>query len=232
MRGMIRCVLIALAALVLVGCKHAVAPALKAAAPPALGASGWTAASDPETGVSIALPPGWRKGVAKTLDTASLMGGDADLSNAGGAASEMGAELDKQNAEMEKQEFAKMRKDEGIVLHCTDGSKPIPAEEPTRLYVKKIPDAGYSTLEDGAAAEKSDAHRSMKVSIVDLPVGKAARLVAKGQNRIGDVECHVSYVFLDGPDAYILRFASTNAPDAILGIERNVAESFRLSRPK
>ena len=220
----------ALALLALLGCHRAEAPHLKAAAPPAPGTSGWTAASDPETGVSIALPPGWREGVAKTLDAASLMGGDADLSNAGGAASVMGAELDKQNAQMEKQELAKMRKDEGIVLHCTDGSKPIPAEAPTRLYVKKIPDAGYSTLEDGAAAEKSDAHRSMKVSIVDLPVGKAARLVAKGQNRIGDVECHISYVFLDGPDAYVLRFASTNAPDAILGIERNVAESFRLSK--
>ena len=232
MRGMIRRLPHVLALLALLGCHRAEAPHLKAAAPPALGASGWTAASDPETGVSIALPPGWRTGVARTFEASSLMSGDTDLAGAGGPASAMGAELEKQNAEMEKASLAKMRKDEGIVLHCTDGSKPIPAEEPTRIYVKRIPDAGYATLADASLAEKQDAHRSMTVSTVDLPVGKASRLVAKGQNRIGDVECHVSYVFLDGPDAYVLRFASTNNPDAILNVEKDVATSFRLSRPK
>ena len=221
-----------LAILSLIGCKSEVAPRLNAVAPPDLGSSGWTAASDPESGVSITLPPGWRMGVARTLDASALMGGSADLGSAGAPASEMGAELMRQDAEMEKQALAKMRKEEGIVLHCTDGSKPTPAEEPTRIYVKKEPDAGYGTLATAAKAEEQAGHREMKSSIVDLPVGKVARLYTKGQNRIGDVECHVSYVFLDGPDAYVLRFASTNAPDAILGIEKDVAQSFRLSKPR
>ena len=214
------------------GCKHADAPRLTIVAPPALGSTGWTAVSDAESGVSFAVPPGWRAGVARTFDASSLMGGDADLGAAGGPAAEMGAELIKENAAQEKAELAAMRQKEGIVLHCTDDSKPIPAEEPTRIYVKKISNAGYGSLDEAAKAEEQDAHRSMKVSTVALPVGKSARLVAKGQNRIGDQECHVSYVLLDGPDAYVLRFASTNNPDAILGIEKGVAETFRLSKPK
>ena len=221
---------LALSFLLLWGCKHAEAPRLKAAAPIALGSSGWTAASDRESGVSIALPPGWRVGVAKVVDASSLMGGETAVASVAGQANEMGAELEKQNAEVERTTLAKMRKEENIVLHCTDDSKPLPAEEPTRIYVKRLPNAGYATLDDASLAEKQDAHRSMTVSTVDLPVGKAARLVAKGQNRIGDVECHVSYVFLDGPEVYVLRFASTNNPDAILNIEKDVATSFRLSK--
>ncbi len=220
--------LLALPLLLLVGCKHP-GPPLKAAAPPDLGSSGWTTAFDKESGVSIAIPPGWRMGVARTLDASSLMGG-GDLGSAGGPAQEMGAQLMREDAAMEKRELATLREKQGIVLHCTDGSKPIPAEEPTRIYVKKIPKAGYGNLDEAGVAEQQDQHRSMDKSIVDLPVGKAVRLVAKGQNRIGDQECHVSYVFLDGADAYALRFASTNAPDAILRIEKDVARTFRLAK--
>ena len=67
---------------------------------------------------------------------------------------------------------------------------------------------------------------------MDLPVGKAMRLNAQGRNRIGDEECHVSYIFLDGNDAYVLRFASTNSPDAILSIEKDVAKTFRVMPKK
>ena len=68
----------------------------------------------------------------------------------------------------------------------------------------------------------------MDATVVHLPVGDAVRLKAQGRNRIGDEECHVSYVFLNGPDAYVLRFASTNAPEAILSVEKNVAQTFRV----
>ena len=62
------------------------------------------------------------------------------------------------------------------------------------------------------------------------PVGKAWRLFTQGQNRIGDVECHVSYLFVDGDTSYVLRFASTNSPEAILNIEAQVAPSFRVRK--
>ena len=218
----------------LAGCRHAVAPALKDVPPPGLGGSGWTTAFDKPSGVSIALPPGWRVGVPRTFDPASIMGGAGagDVTAAARGTQETGTELAKMGADKEREELAKLREKENIVLHCVDGSKPTIAEEPTRIYVRKISDAGYANLDDAALAEKQDAHRSMDVTTVDLPVGKAARLKAQGQNRIGDVECHVSYVFLDGPDAYVLRFASTNNPETILSVEKNVAGTFRRVRAK
>ena len=193
----------------------------------AVGNTRWTAVSDPETGVALDLPPGWRTGVPKTFD-ASTMSSFGDSPGESAAMQQMTADFDKRDAEAEKKQLATMREKEGIVLHCVDGSKPTIGEEPTRLFVKRIPDCGYSTLEDATAAEKSDAHRAMEATVVHLPVGDAARLVAKGRNRIGDEECHVSYVFLNGADAYVLRFASTNNPEAILGIEKNVATTFRI----
>lgn len=204
---------------------------LKAAPLPEVGNSGWAAVGDPETGVALDIPPGWRVGVPKTFD-ASTMSGMGDGGQANEALQQMNADFAKQDEAAEKKQLAAMREKEGIVLHCVDGSKPTIGEEPTRLYVKKMSDSGFSTLEDAAAAEKADAHRAMDATIVHLPVGDAVRLKAQGRNRIGDEECHVSYVFLDGPDAYVLRFASTNAPDAILGIEKNVAQTFRVVKKK
>lgn len=223
---------LALLAFVLVGCKHAVAPSLKKAAPaPAPLAAGWTAASDPATGVSIALPPGWRVGVPRTLDVGSLMGGDTTNPNPmDPEIQKMAARMQQEDAEAERKTLATMREKEGIVLHCVDGSRPVPAEEPTRIYIKKIADASLATSADAAVAEKQDTHREAKVETVNLPVGKATRLLSKGQNRIGDQECHVSYIFLDGPDMYVLRFASTNAPDTILSVEKEVAKSFRIAK--
>ena len=221
-----------LAALLLAGCKHAAGPALKNAAPPSL-VAGWTPVSDADSGVSLSLPPGWRVGVPRAFDPGSLVNGGADAANPNPldpGLAEMAAGMRKEGEDAEQAALAKLREKEGIVLHCVDGSKPAVAEEPTRLYVKKLPDAGYATLADAATAEKQDAHREAKTEEVDLPVGKAARLLAQGQNKIGDVECHVSYVFLDGPDAYVLRFASTNNPSAILDVERGVAETFRVKK--
>ena len=141
---------------------------------------------------------------------------------------QLNQQMQQEDAEAEKKTLARMREKEGIVLHCVDGSKVTPAEEPTRLFVKYLPNAGQATLEDAGHAEASDQHREMKKEIVELPVGKVMRLTAQGQNRIGDQECHVSYIFLDGNDEYVLRFASTNNPDVILSIEKQVADSFRV----
>jgi len=230
---------LSLLVVLLAGCHHATAPALKAAVPPALGTSGWTAASDAETGVSLGVPPGWRVGVPRAFDPASLSGsslagsgegGDPSAPSANVAVQGMMDDMAKQSAAAEKATLAKLREKEGIVLHCVDGSKPIVAEEPTRFYVRFLKDAGYGTLDEAAAEEKSQSHQDMKIEKVSLPVGKAARLQVKGRNRIGDEECRVSYVFVDGKDAYVLRFASTNAPDAVLGIDRQVAETFRVAK--
>lgn len=227
--GVLRSAILPSVLLTLVGCHHAVAPALKRLPSPSVAGTGWTEAKDAESGISLDLPPGWRVGVPRVLDASSLMNGGADLSGVAGPASESGTELMRQDAAREKADLARMREKDDIVLHCVDGSKPTPAEEPTRIYVKRFVDAGVATLDEAVVKEEQDEHREAKVTVVDLPVGKAARLIAQGQNRIGDVECHVSYVFLDGPTMVALRFASTNNPDAILSVEKGVAQTFRVA---
>lgn len=236
---MVRFVFVLAPLALLAGCKHAEAPALKFVSLPSVAGTGWTAASDAETGVSLALPPGWRVGLPRAFDppTNQDQTGEAGAgtnSNESAAMnnvlSQMSAQMAQQDAEHEKEMLARMREKENIVLHCVDGSKPTIGEEPTRLYVKRLKDVHYSNLDEAAVAEKQDTHREAKTETVDLPVGKAIRLVAQGQNRIGDQECHVSYVLPDGPDAWVLRFASTNNPQAILNIERSVAQSFRVKR--
>jgi hypothetical protein len=130
----------------------------------------------------------------------------------------------------ELERLEQMRKQEGIVLHAVDSTRPTPSEEPTRIYVVKLPSAGFSLLADAVQQEKGRMKGDDPGKEVELPVGKAWRLQAKGRNRIGDVECHVSYVFVDGDDGYVLRLASTNNPEAILSIDAPVAESFRVAR--
>lgn len=231
------CLSFVLTAAVLAGCKTTVAPLLKDLPAPSVAGTGWTAAFDPESGVSLALPPGWRAGIPRGVMPGALTEGGATNPNpldpsivgtASAAGGDMLNALEKQEAELEKKTLASLREKEGIVLHCVDGSRTLPAEEPTRFFVKKIPDAGYGTLADAVSAEKAAAHREMKGDAVELPVGKAWRLQAKGRNRIGDEECHVSYVFVNGSDGYVLRFASTNNPSVILDIDRSVAQTFRV----
>ena len=223
----------ALLIFLIVGCKHASAPRLKAAVPVALAGSAWTAAFDEESGVSIAIPPGWRVGVPRAFDPGTFMNMDATNPNSlGSELQKTASALQTEDVALERKTLARLREREGIVLHCVDGSKPVVAEEPTRIYVKKVTGADYGTLEAAATAEKQDTHREAKVESVDLPVGKAVRLIAQGQDRIGDIECHVSYVLLDGPDAYVLRFASTNNPDATLTIDRQAAQTFRLAKAR
>ncbi len=214
--------------LLLLGCKHGSGVALKNTVPAPL-PPGWTFALDNESGVSVGLPSGWRMGVPRampSIPSPSEDGGTPPPMDP--ALAQLTHDMDAQSAAAEKKQLATMREKDGIVLHAVDGSKTTLAEEPTRLYVKYIPDAGWVNLDDAGHAEASSQHREMQKEILDLPVGKSMRLTAQGRNRIGDEECHVSYIFLDGNDAYVLRFASTNSPDAILSIEKDVAKTFRV----
>lgn len=220
--------------LLLAGCKHGSGIALKNPGPAPLPA-GWTLASDAETGVSVGLPGGWRVGVPRMIEpqsTAPTEEGAPTNQPMDPAIAQLSQGMQAESEAAEKQQLAKMREKDGIVLHAVDGSKPTIAEEPTRLYVKYIKDAGWSDLDEAGHAEASSQHREMEKQIVDLPVGKAMRLSAQGRNRIGDEECHVNYLFLDGNDAYVLRFSSTNNPSAILSIEKDVAQTFRLVAKK
>ena len=226
---------IAVLALLLVGCSPKPTVALKYPGPPIV-PDGWTVATDDATGVSIGLPPGWRLGLPRsTSPLGDTMGGDGsaptDPNNPDpnmAAIQNMAKEVQAQDEEAEKRSLAKMREKEGIILHAVDGSKPTIGEEPTRIYV--IQQKHGFSLQDAVTDERSHMAGEDAGTAVERPVGKAWRLFTQGQNRIGDVECHISYLFVDGDTSYVLRFASTNSPEAILNVESQVAPTFRVRK--
>lgn len=212
----------------LLGCAPTPGPKLKVVAKAPL-ESGWTEISDAETGISVAIPNGWREGIAParpTPDSQSLgsdTGGDAgaslppDLQN-------LQKELDQADQAVNAKVMAGLR-EKGIILIANDGSRTLQAEIPTRISVQRFKDV--NSLDAVKEAEAAQLFSEEKPTEVELPAGKAIRFVADGQNRIGDRETHVSYCFIDGNTGYALRLTSTNNPDVVLNNERKVAESFR-----
>jgi hypothetical protein len=222
-------------ALLLVGCQSKPSVALKYPGPAIL-PNGWTDATDDATGVSVGLPSGWRTGLPRsTPPLGDNLGADGnnptDPNNPDpnmAAIQNMAKEMQAQDEAAEKRQLAKMREKDGIILHAVDGSRPTIGEEPTRLYV--IQEKHGFSLEDAVTDERSHMSGEDAGKAVEMPVGKAWRLFTQGQNRIGDVECHISYLFVDGDTSYVLRFASTNSPEAILNVEAQVAATFRVRK--
>ena len=225
-----RCSRIVALAFLLIGCQPKPTVALKFPGPAIL-PDGWTVATDEATGASIGLPPGWRMGLPRsTQGLGDLAGGDGGVASDPNLAAiqNMAKEMQAKDEEAEKRSLAKMREKEGIILHAVDGSKPTIGEEPTRIYI--IQQKHGFSLQDAVTDERSHMSGEDAGKAVALPVGKAWRLFTQGQNRIGDVECHISYFFVDGDTSYVLRFASTNSPEAILNVEAQVAPTFRLRK--
>ena len=214
--------------LFLIGCAPTPGPKLKTVAKAPV-ESGWTEISDAETGISIAIPNGWREGIAPARPTpdSQSMGSETG----GEAGTSIPPELQNLQKELEQADQAVNAKvmaalrEKGIILVANDGSRTLPAEIPTRISVQRYKDV--NSLEAVKEAEATHLFNEDKPTDVDLPAGKAIRFIADGQNRIGDRETHVSYCFIDGDTGYALRLTSTNNPDVVLNNERKVAESFR-----
>ena len=242
-----RSLLFFLPLLLLAGCHKAGEP-FKAATAATL-APGWTKARDAESGLSLAMPPGWRVGMPKGQGGGFATGGGyssnpgiADMMGGGGGAgggmdpSAMmggmpGMEDNPQaqaqaaaRAAAEKKALAELRT-KGILLQCVNDANGTMGEEPTRFYLQEYKDCGG--LEGLKSAEKDALSNEGAGEAVTLPVGKAWMYQNKGQNRIGDTERHVSYLVCDGSTGYALRFVSTNDPKVFDDFHREVAKSLR-----
>jgi len=212
---------------ILGGCAAEAGPKLKTVAQAPL-EPGWTQISDAETGISIAIPSGWRQGVSPSV--AAI---DPQMLGIGTGASSDGAQPDLQGMQSaiedsnkaDADKKLKALREKGIILIANDGSRTLPAEIPTRIYVQMFKNVG--SLDAVRDAEATNLFNEENPTEVELPVGKAIRFVADVQNRIGDRETHVSYCFIDGNVGYALRLTSTNNPGIVLDNERKVAESFR-----
>lgn len=113
----------------------------------------------------------------------------------------------------------------GVLLQCVDGSNGTMSETPTRFYLQAYKNCGG--LEGGKGIAKDELSNEGEGAAFASPVGPAWCYRSKGRNRIGDLEQHIEYVFGDGPDAYLLRFTSTNNAEVFEPSHAEVARSLR-----
>jgi hypothetical protein len=203
------------------------------AAPSSTLADGWTLATDPQSGVSVGVAPGWRQGVDLTTDAmgqASGIANQTSIADPNNPMTQMQNQVNAMNKQEEDQALADL-KAKGIVIQVIDGSRPIPGEERTRYYVKVVDHGGNCSLDDAVNDEK-EAISGAVVQNIQLPIGKAAKFTSDTKTIGGDEVTRVSYVVVDGHNAYSLRFISTNNPGIIQRVADQVAQTWRIQPTK
>jgi hypothetical protein len=212
---------------------------VKKAPDPVLSA-GWKLVKDDETGVQIGVPSGWQvgmdspaslTGLANSLGNASPDQTSPDLSSVpqDSALQQLQTQMAADSAKQEKEALEKLRA-KGIILHVIDGSKPTVGEERTKYTVQKL-DKGHNVSLEEARDEEVEYFKGWGANpakLVNLPIGPAYRIDADYKTRGGDEVERVSYVVVDGTNSYFLRFVSTNNPQAVLSVEKDVADSWRI----
>ena len=193
---------------------------------------GFTAASDAESGVSLAYPSGWRPGQYPVMTLGSMDSGSGETAipdpNAGDPAAKLDTALQKANKQMDTQE-QKALKQQGIVLMFNDGSKPIPSEENTRFYLQTKDDVrGLADAADVFAQTMVFA----KKTPIDTAIGKCIRLNSDYTNKIGDKLHEIGYVWADGSKGYALRFICTGEKQPIASVAEPVMNTVRIKPQK
>lgn len=206
------------------------------AAPPAQLEGGWNLATSRDKTVSVGVPSGWRAGVDTAMSGMPGMGNLPRMDAAPGGPStdiglnnqiqqmEQNMQADSQKEEQEK--LAKLEK-EGIIVNVINGSKPIPGEQRTRFYVKRVHDSPGS-LDDAAEAERKHYGSKDKPTPVKLPIGPAFRITEDDSLRDGMTMHQISYVIVYDADTYLLRFESEEDISAIQQVAEPVAMSLRI----
>lgn len=233
-----RSTLILLAGLSIIGCSSG--PAIVVTKTAFVLPPGATQAQSDDKSVTVGLPGGWRVGVSGGMSSHDMMSGmvgDAGSGASGdnSASGELGkalGDMAKQNeAEMKKeeQEALEKYKAEGIILHCVNSSKPIPGEKPTAFYIKKQSQGGNWSWEDAEKSEVGQYKTKPKAAKIALPIGQAIRMQDTWQLVDGANYTEISYVIPNGKDLYTLRFITEESAEVLTGIDKQVAESFRIN---
>ena len=218
------------------GCKKGEESHVTVAAPVTLD-PGWTFTESRDHAVSLAVPSGWRAGADSAMGNLSELAASVGNASAGGQPQSdpnVGPDMQNlaqkvaQDSQKEEQSALANLERKGIIINVVNGSKPIPGEERTRFFVKKThSDGSVSLLE---AVENEQTHYAFKPKPTDiaLPTGKAAKLSADDSLKDGATLHQISYVIVDGGDAYVLRFVTEEDAQSIQSVAAAVANSLRI----
>lgn len=207
-------------------------------APPAQLPSGWSTAQSSDKTVTIGVPGGWRYGIDTTMSTMPGMAADMgqpsgnsqlpnDSSGLGAQIQQMEHNMSEQSKKEEKEGLAKLE-EKGIILNVINGSKPIPGEQRTRFYVKRVHDSGVNSLEAAAEAEQKHYGAPDKPTPVKLPIGHAFRIAKDDNLRDGMTMHQISYIVVDDADVYLLRFETEEDAQSIQSVAEAVAQTLRI----
>ena len=196
--------------------------------------TGWVVIEDKGQGISVAIPPSWKAGTGTASDLSSMMNNGVDPSTAGqvdpnSALGQIQGSMEGSAKLDEAKEAARLAA-KGIYLSATDGSRGTIGETRTSLDLKKVAHDGSYSMEDAVADEK-DSLRGLGAGDpkpIKLPIGNAVKFNAEATTRGGDKVNHIHYVVVDGKNVYVLRFRSTNNPQAIQSVADDVVNTLRI----
>jgi hypothetical protein len=218
------CLGVALAGVLVTGCKHGPATTLKIVPfelPP-----GYTKVENPEQGLAIGAPPGWGIGAVSTMDVGGLAG--MDPSSMGGG--DFAAKMEKANEEQAKADV-KALEAKGIYLSIIDkGARPVVGEERTRCQIYKQDMGGNAQLEDATKKIQDDLINEDAPQMIDLPIGKAVKIHAHNVNRDGGNVDKYYYGLVNGQNMYIVRFVTEQASNDLDNISMIAMKSLRISK--
>jgi len=216
-------------AVMLIGCSKVENPALKSL-PNASIPQGWKYFIG-EGGFTLAAPANWTTDPNAYM--LSTMGLDDEPSvppeNLGPGMKAL-AEQTEKNLNEEKARLDEKHKEQGIGLMLYDkGTRPIPGEERTRIYVR-VRDAKGALTEEANDVKKgmSDGKNAVEEKTVTLPIGTAVALRGNVTTVGGDVVTDIIYVLVSKDKTYLINFTSTNSSERISSVSNPIMQTFRI----
>jgi hypothetical protein len=213
--------------------------------------AGWTKGMSDDQIVTIAIPTGWRQGVDRMPTVTDMFGGGNDPASGGDPGSggsidlnsqaggnpqaqdvantlnQMKEASEKESAEMERRELEELKK-KGIILNVISSGKPTIGETRTRFFVKKSSQGANWDWDQAHASEREKYLHKPVAAEIDLPIGKAHRMMETRQLIDGANYTIISYLIIHGKDLYTLRFLTEEQASIVTSIEKEVANSLRI----
>lgn len=234
----------ALSLLVIAGCKHGPATVLKKA--PYEAPSNYTRTDNTAQGIAIGMPPGWTsigdllkeaEAKQKQASTPAPNLGSPPPGSPGSENAELAKQLDALTSQMgrnnveEIRQFIKEKEAIGVYIYCFNpGVKSVAGEDETHYSVEKQTVGGNAQLEDVIAKINDDLKGEDPPQMIDLPIGKVARIHAHVKLSDGGEVTRVYYGIVNGSDYYIVRFVTEEQGLDIDNIANEVIKTFRVTK--
>lgn len=198
--------------------------------------SGWSQLESRDGDTWIGVAPGWYDRFTEKLPGSDLSSGGLDSGNPTGGSgnSELDAQLQQLNQTLmdRMHENVQQKKEElyakGILFEAYNSGRPVFDEVRTHYLVQRKTGNGNWTWETAENEERKAYAFKPKKQDMELPIGKVLKLSASEELRNGSTVHRISYLAIEGPKLYILRFVTEQSPETISSVSDSVAQTWRI----